>query len=163
MALLSTFPTLKQQSYLARLWWLFFYLGVSFVMQRRAKLLWLVCILLLSACVKPTQSKKTLSTPPPNQTTLRELMHLVGEQITKAGAVASDELVFVESAGQIAEAMKKTRDLYAPDPMFYQLADDAFQSATLSTQTTDNAVQSKAWSDTQKTCQQCHLRYGGPK
>jgi hypothetical protein len=90
-------------------------------------------------------------------------MKLAGEQLAKAGPVAIDLDVFRGPAQEVANAMKATRDLYSPDPAFYQLADEAFQYATQSIQEREPGLRALAWNNTQSTCQQCHLRYGGPK
>jgi hypothetical protein len=130
-------------------------------MRIQNRLLGLLLFSLLSACPKPPAPNKLK--PPPNQTALRGLMQHADAQRTKAGPVASETSDFIAAAREVANDMKATRDLYSPDPAFYQLADEAFVYATQSAEARDPALRALAWSNTARACQQCHLRYGGPK
>jgi hypothetical protein len=130
-------------------------------MQKSTKLLVLLS-LWLPTCHKPTAPIK-IKALPPVQRELLVVMKLASEQLAKAGPIAAETSDFFASARGVAEAMKKTRDLYAPEPAFYQLADEAFQYASESAKPGEPSLRALAWSNTQKACLRCHLRYGGPK
>ena len=118
---------------------------------------------LMQGCPAPTRPKIPTKSLPSTQRELRVIMQQANEHFVQAGPIASETSNFMTEAAQVAEAMRTTRERYSPDPIFYQLADEAFRYASESTTANEPALRALAWSNTQQACQQCHLRYGGPR
>jgi hypothetical protein len=124
-----------------------------------------VLMLALFGCPKPTTVKK-VEEPTPlarSDKSLQELMRSVQELSEKASAALAEGSSFSKLSGEVAMSLLLIRDQHSPEPGFYKLADASYQAATKGTRGASTLDERTAqWEEVQKTCQACHLRYGGP-
>jgi hypothetical protein len=119
----------------------------------------------LCGCPKPTAKQPTTTPSTKTKTStqsLQALMKLAGEASVRASASLSDPVAFTTATKEVAASLLTTRDVYSSDPSFYQLADESLRAVSESVAASSMETRQSSWTKAQKTCQGCHLRYGGP-
>lgn len=123
------------------------------------KLAW-VALLGLLGCPPP----KPVVPEAPKPSFMDVMLRAEQERLAAAAATPGSG-PFTASMERLAQEMKTTRDAFSPDPLFYKLADEAFQSAKESAARAaqnDTSGATTAWQLTLQKCDECHARYGGP-